>query len=150
MTILLIYVKMWSFILTRFCLAVLIRRGVKIFNDFAQVITGSTWECIVLLAAVTEMTNPPAEELSLTRNTPSVLMCGARILFALSRLREGWNQACVRWTVAWVSVNLSATGAATLRLKLYSTLDFWCKDYNRNFYIFAEWQKIVTFKLACC
>ena len=83
-----------------------------------QTLTGRTWEWIVLLAAVMEMTKPPATELSLTRNTPSVLMWWARILLALSLARVAWYQAWDMWTVAWVSVSLSATGAATRRLKV--------------------------------
>ena len=75
-------------------------------------------KCIVLFDAVIEITTPPATELSLTRKTPSVARCAARILLALSRVMAEWYQAWDLCTVAWVSVNLSATGAATRRLKL--------------------------------
>ena len=74
---------------------------------------------MVLFAAVTEMTKPPVTELSRTRNTPSVAVCGARILVARSRLMAAWYQACRRCTLACVSVSRSATGAATRRLEKY-------------------------------
>lgn len=77
---------------------------------------------MVLLAAVIEMTNPPATELSLTRNTPSVLMWWARILLALSRAIAAWYQAWDLCTVACVSVSLSATGAATRLLKVQTKI----------------------------